>query len=603
MLTAQTCGAGTKAIVIGGGAGGLAVAGRLARAGLDVHVIEKNEEVGGRVQSVASPNGTFRHDTGPSLLLFPDKYQEAFEGMGTSLQEQGIKLARVQPAAYRVWFAGGGGHLDLLNDEAAMAAQLEAVEPGAADGYRRFLRMARNNLSMGVPHFIDREFSDLASARGLQDLIPFLPKLNVLDLLGQHDWRLQQFFKDQRLRAMFTFQDLYVGLTPYSAPAVFGLLAGTELTDGVWYPLGGFGQIRDGLRRAAEACGVRVTTGVEVKAMTTDAVGSRVTGVVLADGTRLAADLIVCNRDLAAAYDLLSSDSSSSDIGNSGSSSSSGGGTSVAPSPSPAAAAYGQQQHERLGKLKYSSGVIAYNWCLGKQVHGLLHHNVFLSEQWRQSWHPAAHPNNLVEHPNFYVHVPSRTDPSAAPPGCDSVMVLLPVANQQQLGGTDYAALVTEGRQRILTTFADAGLGDVGASIQHEHVIAPPDWEQRYGLRHGAAFGLAHGLDQLSIFRPANKDRRVAGLYFVGASTRPGNGVPLCLIGAKLTAARVLKDLQAAAVIRNFEHCGTSIGSATRFCQLIGGGGGGGSQRASARSSGSNGGHLACPAEALPGRC
>jgi hypothetical protein len=88
------------------------------------------------VQSVASPNGTFRHDTGPSLLLFPDKYQEAFEGMGTSLQEQGIKLARVQPAAYRVWFAGGGGHLDLLNDEAAMAAQLEAVEPGAADGYR-----------------------------------------------------------------------------------------------------------------------------------------------------------------------------------------------------------------------------------------------------------------------------------------------------------------------------------------------------------------------------------------------------------------------------------------------------------------------------------
>lgn len=205
--------------------------------------------------------------------------------------------------------------------------------------------------------------------------------------------------------------------------------------------------------------------------MTTDAVGSRVTGVVLADGTRLAADLIVCNRDLAAAYDLLSSDSSSSDIGNSGSSSSSGGGTSVAPSPSPAAAAYGQQQHERLGKLKYSSGVIAYNWCLGKQVHGLLHHNVFLSEQWRQSWHPAAHPNNLVEHPNFYVHVPSRTDPSAAPPGCDSVMVLLPVANQQQLGGTDYAALVTEGRQRILTVSAVAvpGLRSISAAAVPLH--------------------------------------------------------------------------------------------------------------------------------------
>jgi phytoene desaturase (3,4-didehydrolycopene-forming) len=102
---------------------------------------------------------------------------------------------------------------------------------------------------------------------------------------------------------------------------------------------------------------------------------------------------------------------------------------------------------------------------------------------------------------------------------------------------------VAAGKERVLGAFRDAGVGDVGPLIQRELVITPPEWGARYGLRHGAAFGLAHGLDQLSVFRPANKDAQVPGLYFVGASTRPGNGVPLCFISAKLTAERVLKDL------------------------------------------------------------
>ena len=362
-------------------------------------------------------------------------------------------------------------------------------------------------------------------------------------------------------------QDLYVGLTPYSAPAVFGLLAGTELTDGVWYPRGGFQQvgqlriallgglaclplcaglachlpphpqaccsrprlpaavasgvppccsrpapapgssgpinlfllllhppslprqIRDGLRRAAEACGVRVQLGAEVSAILTDPAGSRATGVALADGSCLEADIVVCNRDLASAYQLLeglepsggSSASSSSGGGGSSASSSSSSASSSAPSSSsssssssqppapllsPAAAAYGRQQHERLGRLKYSVGVIAYNWSLGRRIEGLQHHNVFLSEpeQPQRAWQPATRPEELCRHPNFYVHVPSRTDPSAAPEGCDSVMVLLPVASQQQMGaGSDYAALIEAGRQRILQASGQLAIWVLGS--------------------------------------------------------------------------------------------------------------------------------------------
>ena len=243
-------------------------------------------------------------------------------------------------------------------------------------------------------------------------------------------------------------------------------------------------QVRDALRRAAEACGAEVQTGAEVAAITTDPAGARVTGVALADGRRLEADLVVCNRDLAAAYQLLeglppgalgaggdasssSSEPSSSNgsaAGGSGSSQPSsgrsGGGGVPAPQLSPAAAAYGRQQHERLGRLKYSAGVIAYNWCVGRPLEGLQHHNVFLSQQWREAWRPAGAPDQLVRAPNFYLHCPSRTDPSAAPPGCESVMVLLPVAHEAELEGGQqggYAALVDAGRRRILQVSGSAG--------------------------------------------------------------------------------------------------------------------------------------------------
>lgn len=513
-----------RVVVIGGGVGGLAAAGRLSRAGTAVTLLEKNPEVGGRVQS-ATLDG-WRFDTGPSLLLFPQKYAETFEALGTTM-EAALDVRRVGPAAYRVFFPGSGPafRIDLLNDPQAMADQLEALEPGAGAAYPEFLRMARSNLDMGLPNFIDRDFTELADARNLFDLLPKLSSVNPWKLLGPHDRVMRGFFKDPRLRAAFTFQDLYVGLSPATAPAVFSLLAGTELTDSVWYPVGGFVTVRDALSKAAEACGVAVRTAAGVAAVETDAAGA-VTGVTLEGSEEfIPADVVVCNRDMPAAYSLLQQQRRE---------------------PRAATAEHAARRERALGRLKYSAGVIAYNWCIRGQLPELTHHNVVLSEEWERAWRPATAPSDLPRYPNFYVHVPNRTDPTAAPPGCESVMVLLPVACMQgRPGGADFDALVAAGREAILRSFAAAGVGggaEIGAMIERELVIAPPAWEERYGVRHGAAFGLAHGLDQLSLFRPGNRDDAVPGLYFVGASTRPGNGVPLCLISAKLTAERVLKD-------------------------------------------------------------
>eukprot|EP00878_Enallax_costatus_P020105 GHUV01021237.1.p1 GENE.GHUV01021237.1~~GHUV01021237.1.p1 ORF type:complete len:230 (+),score=39.05 GHUV01021237.1:142-831(+) len=202
-----------------------------------------------------------------------------------------------------------------------------------------------------------------------------------------------------------------------------------------------------------------------------------------------------------------------------------------------------QHKQQQIAAKDFSAGVIAYYWCVNKHLEGLRHHNVFLSDQYRASWNRARNPQEFQRYPNFYVHAPARTDPSAAPHGCDSIMVLLPVANiQQRAGQTDYQALISAGKQLVLDSMAAGGIDLREENIVHEDVRGPWQWRELYGLEHGAAFGLSHGLAQLAVFRPAVKDDAVRGLYFTGASSRPGNGVPLVMVGGRITAESVLAD-------------------------------------------------------------
>jgi phytoene dehydrogenase-like protein len=387
---------------------------------------------------------------------------------------------------------------------------------------------------------------------------------------------------------------------------VFSLLAATELTDGVFYPMGGFqkvtrpagldalkspstppppttsidnnhphpsttkpNQVRDGLLSIALSHGVQLRTNSRVRRITLDPATGRAAGVELEGGEALAANAVVTNVDVAASLGLVTPAASEE-----------GGG----------GAAAGRWQHAKRRRAKLeaaeyrclggwfytcsllpactnpstpnalplnhrppppiqtpSAGVIAFNWAVPAASLGpLVHHNVFLSGDFATSWRRARSPSELLTNPNFYVHVPSMTDASAAPAGCHSVMVLLPVANiQERSGDDDYSDLVAAGRAAVLRTLCAAGAPDLArpGAILHETVIAPPEWRERYGLTAGAAFGLSHGLDQLSLLRPGPEDGKLPGLYFVGASARPGNGVPLVMMGADMAVGRVMRGL------------------------------------------------------------
>mmetsp|Transcript_32448 Transcript_32448/g.80057 ORF Transcript_32448/g.80057 Transcript_32448/m.80057 type:complete len:612 (+) Transcript_32448:58-1893(+) len=537
-----TGGVRQKAIVIGGGVGGLGTASRLAHAGYEVTILEKNDSSGGRCrsESFAGAGEGYRFDTGPSLMLLPDRYREQFTAVGKNMEDY-MEIKRVDPA-YRAHF-GDHTTLDLLYDIEQMRKQMDEVEFGAGGRYIDWLGRARASLDYGVAAFIERDSNSILDFVDISRVGPLALAVNPIDLLLPQYQQMKKYFKDERLRALFSYQELYVGLSPYNAPGVFSLLAATELTDGVWYPTGGFDKVRESLQRLCDEAGATTKLNAEVAAILTEPMApedslvkgskatQRVLGVRLASGEVMEADVVVANPDLPCVWEQLMDHETFPEA---------------------------KKEAERWEDADYSCSVIEFNWCLDIQIDALLHHNVFLSGDYKGSWVRPVEVSDLAapKQHNFYCHNPVYTDPTCAPEGGSSIMVLLPVGNMNEQAREckkrgvpvpSEAEMVAAGREAILRRFQEAGHGDLRAHIKHEAVTTPSEWKQKFNIKHGAVFGLSHGLTQLAAFRPpvrtgipALDSPEVDGLHFVGASTRPGNGVPLVLMGVKVVFEAIL---------------------------------------------------------------
>lgn len=487
-------------LVIGAGVGGITAAIHLARAGLHVTVLEKNGEPGGRCGRLLRDGHCF--DTGPTLLVMPLLYEAEFGALGVALRER-LELRRVDPT-YELVF-DDGVRLALTSDLAAMRERLEAIEPGGFAGLLRYLAEGGRHYELAVGRLIDRDFariSDLLDPAILGAVLRMKPTVN-------HYRHMASFFASPRLKSAFTFQDLYVGLSPFAAPATFSMLPYTELAHGVWYPRGGMYAIVETLIELAREAGVEFV--FEAVAERIDTTTDRARGVTLVDGVRLGADVVLANADLPYVYrELLPPDRTAAE----------------------------------LERKDSSCSTINFLWGVDRPYELLGPHTLFLADDYRANFEAITRGLTLPANPSVYVHAPARLDPAMAPAEADTLIAIVPVGHLADDGRQDWSELRDRARRHVFRRLATLGVADIEAHIKFEATLTPPWWAARYNLEKGATHGLSHRLTQMAWFRPANRHRRYRNLYFAGASTRPGTGLPTAMVSGRLVAQRIVAELR-----------------------------------------------------------
>jgi phytoene desaturase len=488
------------ALVIGAGLGGIAAAARLARAGFNVKVLEKQEAPGGRCSQLIRDGHRF--DTGATLFLMPEVFAETYTALGERMEDH-LDLHRIDPT-YRIRFEDDT-QLSLTSNLNAMQEQLEAIEPGSFGGMLRYLVEGHESYHLCLQRFVGRNFYNLPQYFSLQNL----PLLFKLKALVKHYDNIGHYFQDPHLKVAFTFQNMYLGLSPFDAPATYSLVQYTELADGVWFPVGGIYRVIENLASIAEAQGVRFVYNTPVKQIEVD--GNHATVVVLQDGSHMSADVIVANADLPYVYSHLLPDKAEAD---------------------------------HLERLKYTCSAIMFYWGVDTVYPQLGTHNVFLADDYRTSFDRIFNDHLLPDEPSFYVHAPARTDPSSAPAGQDTLMVLVPAGHLDAGIAQDWDALQARARSAVIRRLAaSVGIVDLEQHLKFEMSYTPRDWLSMYNLAKGAAFGLSHNFMQVGYLRPHNRHQRYGNLYFVGSSTHPGTGLPMVLLSARLTTERILKEI------------------------------------------------------------
>ena len=488
------------ALVIGAGIGGIATAARLARNGIQVTVLEKNDKPGGRCNQIVRDGHRF--DTGPTLFLMPEVWQETFAALGEKLEDH-LDLKRIDPT-YKVHF-DDGLQLQLTSNIGEMQSQLEKVEKTAFSGFLRYITEGNKHYKISLEKFVGRNFYNIFQYFSLTNL----PLIFQLKALEKHYSNVSRYFKDERLKAAFTFQNMYLGLSPYDAPATYSLLQYTELAEGVWYPMGGMYRGIETLTSIAEKLGVEFIYNTSVKKIQVD--DNQVKSVETEDGRSFSADLFVGNADLPYIYkELLPKNN----------------------------------EAEKLDKKKYTCSTIMFYWGVDKIYPQLAHHNVFLGGDYKASFDSIFDGHTLPDQPSFYIHAPTRTDTSAAPSGQDTLYVLVPVGHLDDSVEQNWDAIISRARQTVFDRIEkEMGITDLKDHIKFEIMNTPITWKRTYNLEKGAAFGLSHNFWQVGYLRPRNRHARIKNLYFTGASTHPGTGLPIVLLSARLTTERIMKEL------------------------------------------------------------
>lgn len=488
-----------KAVIIGGGIGGLATAILLAKQGCQVSLYEKLDSLGGRARQFKAKGFTF--DMGPSWYLMPRIFEHFFELIDEDINRH-LRLTRLKPG-YKVFYENSPP-LTIAGDLARDMHTFESIESGAGEALRRYVHRAENTYKTAADSFLYTNFNSYAGF--LKPRILKSGPFMALSATKSIDSYVSSYVRDQRLKQILEYPVVFLGASPYKAPALYHLMSYMDFEEGVFYPQGGMYEIISALIKLAKKHGVTLHTGTGVKAINVSQ--GRANSITLEDDTCLPADLVISNADLHHSETAL-----------------------LAPQYQTYPPKYWQK------RTNGPSAMLLYLGIKGK-LPQLEHHNLYFTDKWRANFKAIFDDKTWPDPASVYVCKPSATDPSVAPAGHENIFILVPLP-ARKLNAKQQAGLAARYLRQFKMMINEP---DLDKRIVFKRVYGPNDFEADYNSWQGSALGLSHTLRQSAWLRPANKSKKVSNLYYVGGNTIPGIGLPMCLIGAELIVKQLTGD-------------------------------------------------------------
>jgi len=488
-----------RAVVIGAGFGGLALAIRLQSAGVDTVLIEARDKPGGRAYYWEKDGFTF--DAGPTVITAPDALEELWALSGHRMSED-VTLAPVNPFYRLNWIDGTS--FDYSNDDAALAAEIAKLDPTDIAGYRRFLDYSAGVYAQGYEKLGHVPFLDLKSmVKAAPDLARYQAWRSVYSMVSS-------FVKNEKLRQALSFHTLLIGGNPMTASAIYALIHKLERDGGVWCAMGGTNRLVAGMARLFERLGGVLKLGDPVIEIET--LGERATAVLTRSGERFEADAVASNADLIHSYrDLLKTSRSA------------------------------QRTAARLQKKRFSPSLFLVHFGIKGTWPGIPHHMILFGPRYKGLLDDIYDHGVLSQDFSLYLHHPTVTDPSLAPEGHSTFYALAPVPHLGKFP-VDWNEIAPVLEKRILDEVGRRLIPDIHERIVTKFSYAPNDFRDDLNAHLGSAFSLEPILSQSAYFRAHNRDPSIPNLYFTGAGTHPGAGIPGVIGSAKATAALMLEQ-------------------------------------------------------------
>lgn len=494
--------AAKRAVVIGAGFGGIALAIRLQRAGVQTTLVEKRDKPGGRAYVWKEHGFTF--DAGPTVITDPACLEELFEGTGSVLKDY-VELLPVDPFYRLCW--EDGRSFDYNDDQEAMERQIASFNPDDVEGYNRFHAYSEELYQEGYLKLGTVPFQSFWS------MMAAAPQLMRLESWNSVHTMVARHVKDPQLRQAFSFHTLLVGGDPFKTSSVYGLIHALERRGGVWFARGGTGSLIGGLCKFFTDLGGDLRLNASVEHITTE--GDRATGVALEGGEVIPADMVASNADVVHTYDKL-----------------------LGRTPR------GQSKAKSLKSKRFSMSLFVLHFGVSTPQPQLAHHTICFGARYRELISEIFSGPELPEDFSLYLHAPCATDPSMAPPGQSSHYVLSPVPH---LGAADidWSVKGPEYREKIIDYLEERYMPNLRRDLVTTRIWTPQDFKDDLNAHLGSAFSLEPILTQSAWFRPHNRDDVIPNLYIVGAGTHPGAGIPGVVGSAKATAGLMLEQAEA----------------------------------------------------------